>query len=166
MEQQQQEEAAGGRNFVVRNFVVLIRINNIHEKKSFELFKYLIVEIKSFILTPKLSQKVNCIQSTHQDAFWATVWFQSPTSLSLCVHFTPWSFSKSYTCKQGMILFFCRSFKMELFLLLVLIYDGENLHQNRSFAIQFELVPGVISLSSCRKKRGVSVGDMILNFFF
>ena len=51
------------------NFVVLIRITSVHEKMSFEFSNYLLIKIKSFILTSKLSQKVNCIQSTHQDAY-------------------------------------------------------------------------------------------------
>ena len=58
------------RNFIVRNFVFLMRINSVHERIAFELLNFSIIRIKRFILIPKLSQKVNCIQSTHQqDAY-------------------------------------------------------------------------------------------------
>ena len=101
-------------------------------------------------MTPKLSQKVNCIQSIQQDAYWAMVFFLS------------WSISPSQNlafqictiCEQSadIVSFFCQSFKMELFFVAHFIYGGEKLYCILNFTIQFRLVPDVIFCFFLSKK--------------
>ena len=54
---------------------------------------------------------------------------------------------------KALISFFVNHSKWSSFLLLILIYDGENLHCIRSFTIQFRLVPEVNFCFFCQKNQ-------------